>query len=90
MSGPTCLTGYSILIIEGDSHSAADMSDRLVALGAKVQVASDLSSGEILIRNMRWDMVLVGVNASPEPSKGTLDRYGLPRIQFATAAATVH
>jgi hypothetical protein len=44
MTSPPSLSGHNILIVDGQSLSAADMSNRLVAMGAKVHVVPNAPS----------------------------------------------
>jgi PleD family two-component response regulator len=92
MTSSRSLSGQSILIVDGQSLSAADISNRLVALGAKVHVVPNAASAMAMARAKRLDVALIGYR--PEECSGdlkrTLDQYGVPYIMCASAVKQDH
>jgi hypothetical protein len=92
MTSPPSLSGHNILIVDGQSLSAADMSNRLVAMGAKVHVVPNAKCAIVMARAKRLDVALIGFRpqeSSPE-LKHTLDLYGVPYIVCASASKQDH
>jgi PleD family two-component response regulator len=82
------LEGYSVLIVDGRSLSAADISNRLSSLGAKVHVVSNPKCAQAVVRCMRLDVALIGHHYldCPKELKCTLDERGVPYITTATTS----
>lgn len=92
MTTPPSLSGYSVLIVDARSLSAAEMSNRLVALGAKVHVVSNAASAIAITRAKRLDVALLGFRPQECTAalKRTLDQYGVPYILCASAISQDH
>jgi PleD family two-component response regulator len=92
MTNPQSLTGCSVLIVDGRSLSAADMSNRLTALGAKVHVVPNAQCAMAFTRTKRLDIALIGYR--PEECstelKRSLDLHGVPYIMCASATKQDH
>ena len=82
------LHGYSVLIVDGQSLSAADISTRLSNLGAKVHVVANPKSAEAVVRAKRLDVALIGHHFKdcPRELKRALDEHGVPYITTATSS----
>lgn len=80
------LLGCSVLIVDGVSLSAAELSQRLSALGAKVHVIPNAERAAALVRVKRLDIALIGHHVEDMPLALTkvLDEYGVPYIITAT------
>jgi CheY-like chemotaxis protein len=57
------LNGYSVLIVDGQSLSAADISARLSNLGAKVHVVANPKSAEAVVCAKRLDVALTAITS---------------------------
>jgi len=92
MTSPPTLRGFSILIVDGLSLSAAELSNRLTALGAKVHVVPNAASALAFALTKRLDVALIGYR--PEESshelRHRLDECGVPYVQCASAAKQEH
>jgi CheY-like chemotaxis protein len=82
------LEGLSILIVDGQSLSAADISSRLSALGARVHVVTTAARAAAVVRAKRLDVALIGHGSEDAPLslQKTLDQYGVPYVITATAS----
>ena len=87
MSTPP-LHGYSVLIVDGRSLSAADISTRLTKLGAKVHVVANPTSAQAVVRAKRLNVALIGhhFRDCPRELKRALDEHGVPYITTATSS----
>ena len=85
---PALHEGDSILIVDGRSLSAADISNRLSALGAKVHVVANPTCAKAVVRSMRLDVALIGhhYHDCPKELKRALEEYGVPFITTATTS----
>lgn len=85
------LQGLSILIVDGLSLSAAELS-RLTALGAKVHVVPHAASAVILALPKRLDIALIGYRTEECSAelRRTLEQRGVPFIQCASAGKQDH
>lgn len=81
------LAGTAILIVDGQSLAAADISERLLTLGARVHVVSGATRAMAVVRAKRLDMALIGPAPEDAPAalKRTLDEYAVPYVITATS-----
>lgn len=88
MNDPQSLKGSAVLIVDGGSLSAADLSNRFSALGAKVHVMENAASAVALTRAKRLDVALISIEHEPI-LKSALQEQGVPCIVcgFTRAAA---
>ena len=82
------LHGMSILIVDGQSLAAADISGRLSALGARVHVVPNAARAGTILRAKRIDVAFIGHNAEDAPLslRKALDQHGVPYVITATAS----
>ena len=85
---PALLEGYSVLIVDGRSLSAADISTRLSSLGAKVHVVANPKCAQVVVRSTRLNVALIGhhYHDCPKELKCALEECGVPYITTATTS----
>lgn len=76
------LKGLSVLIVDGHSLSAAEISGRLIALGARVHVVASAAAAILFARAKRLDVAMLGsrAEAGSVSLRRTLDEQGVPYI----------
>jgi PleD family two-component response regulator len=86
------LHGQTILVVDGATLAAAELSNRLTWLGAKVHVASDPVSAARYAECKRFDLALVGFSSCEGSSKlmKTLERRGVPYVSCASSSKLEH
>lgn len=85
MTKDPCLDGWSVLIVDGESLSAAELSERLAGLGAKVHVVANVAAAASVVRSKRLNVALLA-SSSEECTQDlvrSLDLYGVPYIRCA-------
>lgn len=82
------LIGQSILIVDGVNLSAAELSNRLSALGAKVHVAANPVSAIRFAESKRFDVALVGFGSFENNHLllKALERRGIPHVTCASSS----
>lgn len=82
------LHGQTILIVDGVSLSAAELSNRLSALGAKVHVAANAVCAARFAESKRFDMALIGSSCfeNNRVLVKALERRGIPYVTCATSS----
>lgn len=92
MANSPSLQDYSVLIVDGVSLSAADMSNRLSALGAKVHVVANSASAILLARTKRLNVAMIGFKHQEGISalKRALHERGVPCIICAAPRKAEH
>lgn len=88
MNNPASLKGYAVLIVDGGSRSAADLSNRFSALGAKVHVMDNTASALTLTHSKRLDVALISFEREPI-LKRALQAQGV-RISYVASRALPH
>ncbi len=90
MSNP--FTGLSVLIVDGRSLSAADMSNRLTSLGARVHVVNNTAAAIMMTRAKKLDAAIIG-HQTEDNSKAlrkALDEYEVPYIRCVSPQGEDH
>lgn len=92
MANAPSLRDCSVLIVDGVSLSAADMSNRLSAMGARVHVVTNTASAMLLARTKRLSVAMIGFrhHEGTAALKRTLDEYGVPYIICAAPRKAEH
>lgn len=82
------LVGQTILIVDGVSVAAAELADRLTALGAKVHVVGNAISGERFVSAKKFDVALLGYDGADigRDLFRALEKRGVPYVQCASTS----
>lgn len=86
------LSGLSVLIVDGQSLSAAEMSNRLTSHGARVHVVPNAAAAMLVTRAKRLDIAMIGfrIDGDTGALKRMLDEYGVPYVMCASATRADH
>jgi DNA-binding NtrC family response regulator len=89
---PLTLHGQTILVVDGCTLAAAELSHRLTGLGAKVCVAANAACAARYVEGKRFDLALVGFGTASmnRPLIKALERRGVPYIHCASTTKLEH